>query len=136
MSPARRRSIGNYSQSQVSGRVSSYSSIYRTVAVGFAVASAGSAAAAPIQLTLKGRRFIPAEIVGPAGQRFVMQVHNLDPAPAEFESYDAKVEKIIVPAGSIVVNVGPLKPGSYKFFDDYNPSNTGVLRIVPMATAK
>ena len=39
----------------------------------------------------------------------------------EFESYDMKFEKIIVPGNTITVFAGPLHPGTYTFFDDYHP---------------
>jgi len=90
--------------------------------------------AAPIVLTIKGHRFTPSEITAPAGQRFSIQVRNLDDAPEEFESYDFKVEKIIVPHGVITVSVGPLKPGPYKFFGEYNAATAqAVLRVGPAA---
>lgn len=90
--------------------------------------------ATPIVLALKGHRFTPNQIAAPAGQRFTIQVRNLDDAPEEFESYDFKVEKIIVPHGSITVSVGPLKPGVYKFFGEYNATTAqGVLRVVSPA---
>ena len=78
-------------------------------------------AADPVQLTLKDHRFTPAEVSAPAGERFRIEVTNQDPTPAEFESGDLRAEKIVVPAGTITVFAGPLKPGIYKFFDDYHP---------------
>jgi hypothetical protein len=89
-------------------------------------------AAAPIQLTVQNHHFSPAVITAPAGQRFTIQVRNLDPTPEEFESYDFKVEKIMAPHAAIIVPVGALKPGSYAFFGDYNPTLAkGVLHVVP-----
>jgi Cupredoxin-like domain len=78
-------------------------------------------AADPIVLTIKDHQFTPSEVSVPAGERLRIEVVNQDPTPAEFESSDLRVEKIVVPGGRIVVMAGPLKPGSYKFFDDYHP---------------
>ncbi|HEY6259489.1 MAG TPA: cupredoxin domain-containing protein [Xanthobacteraceae bacterium] len=78
-------------------------------------------AADPVVLTLKDHRFVPSEVSVPAGERFRIEVENQDTTPAEFESNDLRVEKIIVPGGKIAVMAGPLKPGTYKFFDDYHP---------------
>jgi hypothetical protein len=87
---------------------------------------------APIQLSVQNHHFSPSVITAPAGQRFTIQVHNLDATPEEFESYDFKVEKIMAPHATIIVPVGALKPGSYAFFGDYNPTLAkGVLRVVP-----
>lgn len=98
-------------------------------ALGVAVAAAPNP---PIVLTIKNHRFAPDQIVAPAGQRFTIQVRNLDATPEEFESYDMKVEKIVAPHATIIVPVGALKPGTYKFFGDYNPDLAkGVLRVAP-----
>ena len=72
-------------------------------------------------LTLKDHHFAPAELHVPASERFRIEVENLDPTPAEFESADLRVEKIVVGGGKITVLAGPLRPGTYKFFDDYHP---------------
>ena len=84
-------------------------------------AAAPAVAAEPVVLTLSGNRFTPAEVRVKAGERFRIEVRNQDKTPAEFESTDLKIEKVIVPGGSITVNAGPLKPGTYKFFDEYHP---------------
>jgi len=83
----------------------------------------GTAGADTIELTLKGHRFSPADVTVPANQKFQIKVTNGDEAPAEFESHDLKVEKIVVPGGTITVTAGPLKPGTYQFVDDYHPDD-------------
>jgi hypothetical protein len=43
----------------------------------------------------------------------------------------------VVSRGTITVLVGPLKPGLYKFFGDYNPDQAkGVLRVGPPSGRK
>jgi hypothetical protein len=94
---------------------------------GAAVALAADA----VTLTLKDHHFVPSELRVPAGERFRIEVENQDATPAEFESADLRVEKIVVPGGKIAVMVGPLKPGIYKFFDDYHPDTaTGTMTAV------
>lgn len=81
-----------------------------------------------LTLTLEEHRFTPAEVDVPAGERFRVEVHNQDNTPAEFESSDLRVEKVVVPGGKIMVMIGPLKPGAYRFFDDYHPDTaTGTM---------
>ena len=87
------------------------------------LAGAGGAAADPVELSLSGHKFDPAELTVPANQKFQIKVTNGDEAPAEFESHDLKVEKIVVPGGTVTVTAGPLKPGTYQFFDDYHPDD-------------
>jgi hypothetical protein len=94
-------------------------------------AGMGALAADPVTLTIKDHRFAPSELSVPAGERFRIEVENKDATPAEFESSDLRVEKIVVPGGKIAVMVGPLKPGIYKFFDDYHPDTaTGTMTAV------
>jgi hypothetical protein len=96
----------------------SHSAFALAVLVGTPLAAV---AAEPVRLILKDHRFTPAEVSVAANERFRIEVVNQDPTPAEFESSDLRVEKIIVPDGSISVMAGPLKPGTYAFFDDYHP---------------
>ncbi len=84
---------------------------------------AGPALADTVELDLATHKFTPADVTVPANQRFQIKVTNHDQTPAEFESHDLKVEKIVVPGGSVTVNAGPLKPGTYQFFDDYHPDD-------------
>jgi hypothetical protein len=94
-------------------------------------------AAEPVSLTLKDHRFVPSEVTAPANQRFRIEVVNQDPTPAEFESSDLRAEKIVVPGGKITVMAGPLKPGKYAFFDDYNPDQAkGTLTAVETPAGK
>jgi hypothetical protein len=92
-----------------------------TTLVALVLTSMPALAAEAIKLTIKDQQFVPAEASVPAGERFRIEVENQDAIPAEFESADLRVEKIVVPGGKIIVMAGPLKPGTYKFFDDYHP---------------
>jgi plastocyanin len=83
--------------------------------------AAPARAAEPVALVLKDHAFSPAEVHVAPGERFRIEVANQDATPAEFESADLRVEKIVVPGGRIGVMAGPLKPGTYTFFDDYHP---------------
>ncbi|MDI3470345.1 MAG: cupredoxin domain-containing protein [Pseudolabrys sp.] len=95
-------------------------------------ASETAFAADVVTLMLKDHRFTPNEVNVSAGERFRIEVENRDSTPAEFESSDLRVEKIVVPGGKITVMAGPLKPGTYKFFDDYHPDTaTGTITAKP-----
>lgn len=102
--------------------------LLRTSIFAAALAAFPVLAAETVVLTLKDNRFDRTEVRVPSGERFRIEVRNQDKTPAEFESSDMKIEKIIVPGGTITVNAGPLKPGTYKYFDEYHPDTaTGVL---------
>ncbi|MDT7950229.1 MAG: cupredoxin domain-containing protein [Acetobacteraceae bacterium] len=105
------------------------------IALAFA-GSRAALAAEPVVLMLKDHGFVPAEIQAPAGERFRIEVTNQDGTPAEFESSDLRAEKIIVPGGKITVIAGPLKPGTYRFFDDYHPDTAKGVLIVPERQAE
>lgn len=76
-------------------------------------------------LTIKNRKFDVAELDVPANVKFTLMVKNLDKVPSEFESSDLNREKVVVGGGTITVYLGPLTPGSYEFFDDFNPTARG-----------
>ena len=80
-------------------------------------------------LSIKDHKFDPETIEIPAGQKVKLIVRNLDPTPEEFESHDFNREKVIAGGGQAIINVGPLKPGTYGFFGEFNPK-TAQGRIV------
>jgi hypothetical protein len=92
------------------------------IAVALGLAAAPARADTPeFTLVIESHRFTPAELVVPAGQKIKLLVENRDPTPEEFESYDFNREKIVPGKGRITLFVGPLKPGRYKFFGEFNP---------------
>jgi plastocyanin len=78
------------------------------------------AADTEFKLVIKDHRFTPAELAVPAGQKVRLTIENQDPTPEEFESYELNREKVVPGNGTIVVFVGPLKPGKYEFFGEFN----------------
>jgi hypothetical protein len=86
-------------------------------------------AADVVQLTLQDHRFTPSEVTVAAGERFRIEVNNQDKTPSEFESSDLRIEKIVPGGAKIAVSAGPLKPGTYRFFDEYHPE-TATGRII------
>jgi plastocyanin len=83
-----------------------------------------------LSLTIKDRRFEPAELHAPAGKPIAFTVKNLGAIASEFESSALHVEKVIPPGGEAVVHVRPLEPGRYNFFDDFHHATQGFL-VVP-----
>ena len=71
-------------------------------------------------LVIKDHRFQPAEIEIPAGQKIALIVKNDDPTPEEFESTELRREKVVPGGQQITIYIGPLKPGRYEFFSDFN----------------
>ncbi|NVZ38486.1 cupredoxin domain-containing protein [Pseudomonas sp. 21615526] len=74
-----------------------------------------------VTLVIQNHTFSPSTFEVPAGERFRIQLTSHDESVDEFESYDMKFEKIIVPGNTITVFAGPLHPGTFTFFDDYHP---------------
>lgn len=98
------------------------SPLHATTLLAAALFSLSAIADAPeYRIVIKDHRFTPAELTIPAGQKVRLVVENQDPTPEEFESYDFNREKIVPANGRIVVFVGPLKPGKYEFFGEFNP---------------
>ncbi len=86
------------------------------------------AAEPEVVIVLRDGRFEPAEVRVPAGVKVKLVIDNQDKAAAEFESHELKREKMVQPGTRATINVGPLKPGRYPFFDEYREKTTrGVL---------
>src|ERR1700687_2649018 len=82
-----------------------------------------------ITITVKNHQFQPSEIHAPANTRIVLKISNLDAAAMEFESVTLRVEKVVAAHGEGIVNLRPLQPGRYNFFDDFNPQTKGTLVV-------
>ena len=96
------------------------------------LAGAGSgelARAQDLTVTIKDHKFQPAELHVPAKKRFTVYVVNDDPTPEEFESTSMKIEKIIAGKSKGVVRIGPLDPGRYEFFGDFNQATAQGIMI-------
>jgi len=72
-------------------------------------------------LTIKDHRFAPTELEIPADKKIMLIVKNLDSTPEEFESLELHREKVVTGGQEITVYIGPLRPGRYEFFGDFNP---------------
>lgn len=83
-------------------------------------ASLAAADDATLTLTLKGHHFDPAEPSVPADMRVKVTATNLDDTPAEIESDDFKLEKVVPPGKTVTVTIGPLKAGTYEIHDEYH----------------
>ena len=84
--------------------------------------SLGALAAEPpeVLLVIKNHRFEPAEVKVPAGQRVKLTVQNQDSTPEEFESHSLNREKVVPGGAKASIFIGPLKPGRYTFYGEYN----------------
>ena len=71
-------------------------------------------------LTIKDHKFEPAEFEVPANVKVKLIVKNLDPTPEEFESYELNREKVIAGGREAVIFIGPLEPGTYPYFGEFN----------------
>lgn len=78
------------------------------------------AAEAEFGLVIRDHRFEPAELRVPAGRKVRLVVQNLDATAEEFESHDLNREKMIAPGAKVGIFVGPLAPGRYSFFGEFN----------------
>ena len=91
------------------------------VALASMIGIAGPAHAAdPVRLVIKDQRFSPSEVTVPGHRRFRIEVFNQDATPAEFDSSDLRVEKIIPTGRGVTIMIGPLRPGTYRFTDEFH----------------
>jgi heme/copper-type cytochrome/quinol oxidase subunit 2 len=78
-------------------------------------------------ISIRDNAFDPPELSVPAGQKIELHITNERAAASEFESAELRREKVVTPGQQVTVYVGPLRPGTYEFFDDFNPQTRGHL---------
>lgn len=94
----------------------------------FAVAAAVIAlaplavSASPVALVLENHRFATPQITVPAGEKIRIELTNRDSSADEFDSSDLRVEEDVTPHGRTVFQIGPLKPGTYRFMGEAHPA--------------
>ena len=76
------------------------------------------------ELSLQEHKFTPQELTIPADKRVKLTIKNLDATAAEFESHSFKAEKVVPAGGVVSLYIGPLKAGTYGFFDDFHEDQT------------
>lgn len=81
------------------------------------------------KVLMKDGRIYPEAVEVAANVRFRLEVKNEGPGATEFESLELKKELVLAPGVTRTMVFFPLKPGTYKFFDDFHPE-TGQARIV------
>ena len=80
------------------------------------------------RLVIRDHRFEPAELRVPARTKVKLIVHNQDATAEEFESHELNREKVIAPGARATIFVGPLEPGRYPFYGEFNEATArGVL---------
>ena len=73
-----------------------------------------------IQLLMKDGRLFTETLEVPANTRFRLQIRNEGPGAAEFESLELRKETVLAPGVTRVLVFHPMKPGTYKFFDEFH----------------
>ena len=87
----------------------------------FIITSFIAAAELPVyEISIKDHMFSPDTIEIPAGTKVKLLVKNQDPSPEEFESHELNREKIIPGNSEATIFIGPLDPGEYGFFGEFN----------------
>ena len=76
--------------------------------------------AAVYKIVAKDGKLEPAMIEVPAGKRFKLEVANEGKSAIEFESKDLKQEKVVAPGAKALLSINALKPGEYKFVDEFH----------------
>ncbi len=80
-------------------------------------------------VTIKAGRILPARLEVPAGRKIKLTIKNEGPGPSEFENLSLRIEKVLSPGASSFVVIHPLKPGTYRFIDEFHPANSEMLLI-------
>jgi hypothetical protein len=94
---------------------------FRGLVLATLLATASLAATPEFELEIRNHLFQPDVLVIPANTKVKLIIYNRDATPEEFESYELNREKVILGGRKAIVFVGPLPPGEYPFFGEFNP---------------
>lgn len=92
------------------------------LALGLATVALAGDEPPTFDIIIKNHKFEPATLDVPANKKVKLIVKNQDPTPEEFESYELNREKVIAGNSQAVIFIGPLDPGTYPFFGEFNPA--------------
>ena len=92
------------------------------LALGFAAVALADDETPTFEIVIKNHKFEPAMLEVPAHKKVRLIVKNQDPTPEEFESYELNREKVIAGNSQTTIFIGPLDPGTYPFFGEFNPA--------------
>jgi plastocyanin len=82
---------------------------------------AAVAATPVVEIEIRNHLFHPDVVRIPAGTKVKLIVYNRDSTPEEFESFELNREKVIMGGTKAIIFIGPLAPGEYPFFGEFNP---------------
>ncbi len=90
-----------------------------------------SAATPEYVIEIRNHLFQPDVLTIPANTKVKLVIYNRDPTPEEFESFELNREKVILGGRKAIVFIGPLAPGEYPFFGEFNPQTAlGTIVVV------
>ncbi len=92
-------------------------------------ASAQASELLTFHIVAKEGRLLPDRLEVPAGKKIKLTLANEGRSPVEFENLDLRVEKVLAPGGVSFVVIHPLKPGSYRFVDEFHADTAHMLLI-------
>ena len=93
------------------------------------LAAVAYAATPEYEIEIRNHLFVPDVLTIPANTKVKLIVYNRDPTPEEFESFELNREKVIMGGRKAIIFVGPLAPGEYPFFGEFN-AQTALGKIV------
>lgn len=87
-------------------------------------------------LIISRQQFEPQELVLSPAVKLKLIIRNIGKLPAEFESDDLSCEVVVPGNSEVTIYVGPLAPGRYQFFNDFNHAMQGVVVVTQPAAGR
>ena len=92
--------------------------------------TAGAEDTITLKVKVKDGLFYPDRLTAPAGKTIKLEIDNISQDAVEFESVDLRQEELLPAGTQSSIEILPLRPGQYRFFDDLHKGAVqGVLLI-------
>jgi hypothetical protein len=95
---------------------------FMMILIGAAAFGRAAAEEMPVfSIQFKDGTIAPLRLEVPARRSFKIELHNTGKTPAEFESTELHLEKVLAAQSSSFIVIRRLGPGEHMFFDDFHP---------------
>ena len=97
--------------------------------LGLGIGAAPAAELVVFTVTARDGLLLPDHLDVPVGSKLKLILKNEGRFPVEFENLDLHIEKVLAPGATSFVVIHSLKPGSYRFVDEFHPETGHMLLI-------
>lgn len=103
--------------------------VFLWLALAYGASPSHAAETATFGIVARDGQLHPARLEVPANTKIKLTLENAGRAPVEFENLDLRIEKVLAPGAKSFVVIHPLRPGNYRFIDEFHADTAEVMIV-------